>query len=95
MSGEEEVAQCRSILAMTRATMMVCVTPKDTIDTRTRPCGVVTAAAKFGVSPSTMRRLANAGEIAHLRVGRRGIIKFLPQHLDAYERRVTVAAADA
>ena len=59
-------------------------------DPHQRPCGVTTAAARFDVSPRTMRRLAAAGEIGHLRVG--GRIKFLPEHLDAYEHKVTVSA---
>lgn len=55
-------------------------------------CGVSVAAVYFGVSPATMRRLAESGEIGHLRVGRRRTFKFRPEDIAEYERRIEVAA---
>ena len=59
----------------------------------TQPCSIRSAAAHFGISTSTMRRLVASGAISHLRVGK--VIRFLPEHITAYERKITVPAASA
>lgn len=88
------MVECRLPRRIVGAVMLVSMTQNTTMAANDSPCGVVAAATYLGISPSTMRRLALSGEVSHLRVGRRRLIKFRPQDLAAYERKVAVPAIE-
>jgi excisionase family DNA binding protein len=65
----------------------------DLTDPTDHPEDVKSAAARFGRSPRTVRRLALSGEITHYRIGRRGLIRFRPEDLEEYiNRNRTIAS---
>ena len=61
-------------------------------DSAEQPLDVLAVAQRFGVSPRTVRRLAEAQAISHYRVGRRRLIRFRPEDVDEYLKRSRVSA---
>jgi excisionase family DNA binding protein len=64
----------------------------ESVTTQTRPLDVQAVAQRLAVSPRTVRRLAEEQEMAHFRIGRRRMIRFAEEDVEAYLQRARVSA---